>query len=286
MIIHIHNSKSNRDSSHITAVSEWIAALDAEVTVCDDVYRGLARLLRDGASTARAVLVCVDDLRTSDFEFFRLVARHRRDIPVYVYGADRGSPRWANALKSGATGELTRAVIESLGSDSCKRTAPEDRPFAATQAASIPREVSAISGQDTGEPVERSGVVPKRDADEIELVPDESSEQTVRVPWATHADRPVRRGPGRNNVADDASTRVGATRPQSHETTEARRHEGVEKRNNGAGLGDRVPSRDAFEPLLTAEELEALMNDDLDVMSPDEREMLTGGDASSDGGRH
>lgn len=87
--------------------AEVVAAVSgARVTLasCSDVYRAMARI---GQHPMALILVCVDGLVSSDFEFFEIVSR-RRDAPqVLVWSTVPGSWRLERAIRMGATGELS-----------------------------------------------------------------------------------------------------------------------------------------------------------------------------------
>jgi len=130
--------------------------------------------------------------------------------------------------------------------------------------------------------------------DESAKIEHKESSDGVRVPWLRYANQPARRGP-ESRSADGAPAdlpRVDApgTSPEADWRAEPALH------TNPPGTSpDATFAGTGYEPLLTEAELEALMNEDFDQFDPggidrdaldrDEREMLTGDEATGEGGR-
>ncbi len=277
-------------------VDEWSAAAGLMVDPCDNVYSALARALQASANQFCAVVVCVDGLRADEFEFFSLLARHRRSVPVYVYSPKQSSVLIEKAVKAGAVGAVTEEVLQSLA---IVRHQPQAEPIRETQpqgekeseqVANVepPAPPSAAVSPALGQL--NSGGEPLNEATDPESPEPEESAETARVPWLRYDERPIRRKPG-----DALPMRHGAPSPgvmgglspvpdpestpteSRHSTTPAKR-------------GD-----ESSEPLLTEAELEALLSAEFDDFNVDtaahddieqqERDMLTGNDHPPGGGR-
>jgi hypothetical protein len=199
------------------------------------VYRSLARILTPGTHPIDAVIVCMDVVGTGEEEFFTLVARFKRNLKVYVYTAGPDPSRTARAIQRGATGLLSHEVVQGLLA--AARSAVGGSPGAESQPvqvgpAALPQPVPPSAAVDDSDFQPPSGGAVE---DEIEQAP--------RVPWLRYAHRPTRTPP-----ANDRTPSQGI--------------------NSGM---ERFESRDdAYEPLLTEAELQALMSDDISTIAPKE----------------
>ncbi len=79
----------------------------------DHVYLALARIGR-GKTDPTAVIVCVDFLDSSEFEFFELVSRNRPRTAVYAWGSPEASDKLEQAVRAGAREILTAERFEKL----------------------------------------------------------------------------------------------------------------------------------------------------------------------------
>lgn len=255
-VLHIRPEPSGPSPDDMDA---RLASASLQVSPCGDVYRGLSRLCLTGPDDLRAVIVCVDGLVAADFEFFAIASRMYSGVPVYVYGCQRATSQIARAIELGAAEQVTEVIIAGLAARVFRPTPQpavhEPVPRPGTPAVSAPPLVPA-------EPPE----APRSDADAVEWsttsVPeeplDESDHQAsegvepddatgaapARVPWLRHDERPVRRGPGR----------LEPTAPE-------------QSASEAAAPARRSPTA----PLLTDEELQALMGDDIAAIAPDVR---------------
>lgn len=320
-----------------------LRAFGDSVTPFHDVYRTLARLCAKGASPPGALLVCVDDLGRAEMEFFSIVARTRRGLPVYAYGEERARHRVESAVALGAI-EASEAVILALADDDARHappihhlSVPPPRECAATREGSIPRTVTGKSSLADGSPSEPAEshanpcgstvpVAPRQHSmtasttvrvetrldgeapastsgpafdvedghepaapslrlaaapDEVEYatpdgndgsdvampprVDDEESDRPARVPWLRYDDRPVRLPPRRvTSPAEEGLAKFGPSVNGSPVARPAAQPAVVPPVMN--------PSRSLsdlrFEPLLTEEELRALLGDELEELDP------------------
>ncbi len=137
-----------------------------EIKRVDDVYLALA-LLGRGKVTPSAVIVCVDFLDASEFEFFGLVSRHHRRTAIYVCGCAEAADKLEAAMRAGAYGVLTAANWEKL--------------------------IQELRGK-----VEGAAENPTDPADQTAEKPAESTPSPeVRVPWRKSSGEPVRTPPNR-----------------------------------------------------------------------------------------
>ena len=214
IIFHI-GSATGLSQSHGFAdqIKTLLGTLRVNVQSFPDVYRGLAQICSDRSPDPQAVLVCVDDLVASELEFFSILARLRRDLPVYVYGQDRSKSRMARAMEFGATAEATESLLRALAAS----PAPKPEPALAPELEPVARdETVALEGEARYD----------RDAKPTEAAP-------VRVPWLRYAAAPGRKAPSRD---------TGSVQPTDHD----------EPGDTTAGF---------CQPLLTEEELQALLGD-------------------------
>lgn len=210
----------------------------AQVVEFPDVYRTLAWLCTrkpDGRfeHTPRAVLVCVDQLAPEEFEFFGLMAHLRPGLTVLVYGQDR-SPAITRALQGGAGALLTPAALEALR---------VEEPTPAADAA--PPAEPPTDAPDS--PVTATLVGDEEEEDE-ELLDEPSEEEEefeepspTRVPWRTYNDRPQRIAPSRRPDGNGADARPT-----------------IQGKATGRSSA----------PLLSEEELRALIGDDVSSLAP------------------
>jgi len=225
-------------------LDDWVTEFSPKVAGCGDVYRGLARLLRPDSATPACVLVCVDALSRSDMEFFALFSRYRRGIPVFAYSLNGATAKIATAKELGATGELTRSALMNLFSRESPPQATHDSPSKtehseSTTVKSLEEGLRVAQAPRSPVPVETlpdENDWPYEAVNEDEFLPDETEEESpapgvVRVPWKKDADRPVRIGPG------------AVSNPTG------------EKKSG-------PPAATSYEPLLSEEELRALMDDE------------------------
>ena len=203
------------------------------VETCYDVYRGLAKACKDSGSSFRALILCMDVLGSFELEFFTVIARARPHLPVYIYGETAEGTRKARALESGAVSDVTDEVLDCLADQSpaVQRidTTLDDRLVREADAAEPRASALADSAQ-----AEACGSA----LDEQVEPAVEEHDSPVQLPWLSRAGGPVRRGPGERAPVEDAAA------PD-------------ETRDENTSI------RGPHEPLLTDEELRALMGDDL-----------------------
>ncbi len=214
------------------------AMLDpSRVELCGDVYRALARLFSSGAEAPPVVIVCVDGLGVPELEFFSIVSRMGPNLDVYVYGHKRSRSRIKRAIELGASGEVTEELLRALA-ESCSAPAQTgDQPDSVIRAAAPQIRTDPVPDvPGAGQPEVAPRPNKKAQGD------DEENTSPVRVPWSRYADRPARTAPARRAPP---SPEVLATQPARPEQT-------------------------LSEPLLTDEELRALLGDDVAAIAPEE----------------
>ncbi len=268
-ILHIH-PELGEEAARINKLLESTSLV---VEVCGDVYRGLARLCTwkpspaGERSTPVAVVVCVDDLGPAEVEFFSIVARLRRGVPVYVYGSPQHDSRTAQAVELGATGRATEEAFRSLASAAVPpRVEPEmvdgqaedAVPGAAVAEAILPEPLLEGPAPLEPAPVQPVEVEPTAaEPDEAVVEHPEKTEEVrppgrARVPWLRYADQPVRTAPPRETPKPAAPA--------------------AEEPDEGRPADQEPPSRRPRAPLLTPAELQALIGDDIAAIAPQEPE--------------
>ncbi len=232
-------------------------ALDQAPTppeIVHNVYHALVRLVRDDGNQPSAAVVCVDDLDPEELEFFTILARRRGMPPVYVYGHERSLSKLGRAVELGATGEANLDLVARLLS-------PE--PVVEPPRATGPIDLTAGERYEAFEPVDRSdaeedAVLPisahpgDQDRHVAESAPpaakpellsnEEETASPPRVPWRQYNNGPPRKAPSQT--------------PPTRETP-------IESVPKDA-------DEDVHQPLLTDEELRALIGDDPTPLSPDD----------------
>lgn len=248
-----------------------------------DVYAALARLLQRGGEggfvlDAVAVVVGVDGLLEPELEFFRLLRSARPGVTLLVYSACGDEAGVERALRAGAHGRAGAADVARLLAESPPPESALPAPVSQDRGATELREPTNTGGEARGSEVippctavhddavaselhEKKPEVP----DGAEAVPDadagleeEAASSGPRVPWLRYKDRPVRLGPGGRspspvNRAGDENGMPGG--------------EGVASEESGAGEGSRAAE---CPPLLSEEELRALLEDDVSALAPGE----------------
>ncbi|MCH9003044.1 MAG: hypothetical protein IIC02_10765 [Planctomycetes bacterium] len=240
-------------------IDELLEATGLRVAVFTDVYRGLARLARlaqdgEARSLLRAVLVQVDDLGPPEMEFFSITSRVLARTPVLVYGSDRLQSRVELALERGATDRASPEIITRLAAhgaastndDTADRDAPAPMPMAQPGQPGVDLESDAATEPVAFPEVVRDDPPPRTDQ------PENETTAPTRVPWLDYENRPVRQAP--RHSAPQPTSAVEPKEDDQPEEASARKR----------------PS--ATEPLLTEEELRALMGDDISSIAPSEAE--------------
>ncbi len=96
----------------------WAEVLLAEsgvhVLTFTDAYRALVRLGDSDSARPGAVVVCMDFIAPSEYEFFEIVGREHPGVGVYVYGDRRCDHKVSRALELGARGRLSVEVLREL----------------------------------------------------------------------------------------------------------------------------------------------------------------------------
>ena len=226
IIFHI-GSATGLSQSHGFAdqIKTLLGTLRVNVQSFPDVYRGLAQICSDRSPDPQAVLVCVDDLVASELEFFSILARLRRDLPVYVYGQDRSKSRMARAMEFGATAEATESLLRALAASPAPKPEPALEPELEPDARDETGEHDETVTRDETVALEGEARY-DRDAKPTEAAP-------VRVPWLRYAAAPGRKAPPRD---------TGSVQPTDHD-------------------GPSDTTAGFCQPLLTEEELQALLGD-------------------------
>lgn len=297
-ILHVRTGPSRQ----VQALAARLTDRSLVVDVCDDVYRALARLGRAEADTPTVVFICMDDLLPMELEFFKFAKRLNGDLQIYVYGSNGPRDRMTTAIELGADGVVTEDLLDELAgqpvqppiveseSDSASGGARDEdenvtsdsvppaepasgdsvsrpEPLAAPSVDPVGRvepppalRIDEESARATGELAQDEGHAGPADieydeptsdeAGDVEDEDDEESMRPVRVPWLRYDQAPPRDPP-------DAAPRPKPWRPPP-------------------------PAQpDRSRPLLTEEEVRALMGEDFP--ETDEPHPEHDGDEPSDG---
>ncbi|UCC30433.1 MAG: hypothetical protein JSU86_19810 [Phycisphaerales bacterium] len=268
-------------------MDKMLASTSLHVEECGDLYRGLARLCRDDWEAPRAVVVCVDGLGKAEMEFFSIISRTRPRTYVYVYGDERAASLIATAIELGAAGKATDDVILNLAATATQPSTespteapprvvtPEEPAVGASVSAAAPKDgpssppraddfATAVSSEPLvtapAEPVPsapaESSPKPADKPGDGQRAEEVASEGSVRVPWRRYKGGPVRKGPQeRKSPPDDPDTTEHAK-----------------------------PRVSSHEPLLTDEELQALIGDDIAAIAPNGQDAGEPGERNDGGG--
>lgn len=235
----LHVAPPSRESAQ--RVADALRRAGHEVVECPDVYRAVARVCSLQPGEFHAIVVCADWLEADQFEFFRIASRGQRRVPIYVYGGDHARAQIDLAVRLGAKGETSARSIESAEGALLSAAGVEAEPQPVLE-----------TGKDRPAPVQ-AGSGPGRQCPE-EVPPEGPSETTVDVPSKGPAEVPSQPA-----VADAKKSTRSVRVPWL-------RYEGGPKRTppNTTARRSRTsppPADEPEPPLLTPEELEALIGD-------------------------
>lgn len=265
-LLHIRYDASEPDARRV--VEEMLDACPVKIGTAADVYRGMALLGGKTAAWPKAIIVNLDGLGPAEYEFFPIAARRFPEVRIYVYGSIRTASEIERAIQGGATGELTDEVLAALtdhAQDQEERFVQDDQdhPREITQSEMSPPEANYPQPQIV--PPETESTVPDThetaldEANDIDtmgqpLMPqpdigvDEDTE-TARVPWKTYDNDPKRSAPSSRKPPDfDGGDEALAEPPVTPPSKPLPDHT----------------------PLLTEEELQALLGDDIAAIAPDD----------------
>ena len=266
-VLHIRSSPCS------APMTDPLAALSAgsspEVDTCSHVYLGLARALADENESIHTVVVCLDDLTKDEFELFTILGQRRRDVRLYVYSQAPGDDRVARAIALGATAQLTEQIVDQLSQAGATIVTPEHhRREPVDAAAKRTATDEPATGQPASESLGRAEQPPK-----IEELPIVQERETApppvtnsahdgagetpdrpRVPWQSYENKPERQKP---------SSPSERAQPQPPMRAAPAKDE----------FDPSPPTRKrSYEPLLSSEEMQALMSDDISAIAPEPRE--------------
>ncbi len=166
-------------------------------------------------------------MESAEFEFFQLAATHYRDTPVYVFGSGQAQPKIESPLRLGA-----RQVLDAADLVNVLKPAPAPEPFPQVEPGPDQAEETRAAQPEPPPVVGGTGEDGKSTQEEkpTELEPKgrQKRDRTARVPWLRYDDLPQRAPPKRDEPAE--------------------------------GKPESTPD-EPHEPLLTQEELDALLGD-------------------------
>ncbi len=198
-VLHVHPPSL----AGLTEVAEAIAKADCRVVPCPDAYRAMARLGAPGDGGFLAVVVNVDRLESSEFEFFQLAARHYRGTPVYVCGQQTSKESIDRALRLGArkavdAETLSEHLTPAAPHESITPPTPEPRP--APDVEVVEKEKPAPSEGDTDTDSDNDTEdEPAPLKPPLRVTPQARPKRAgvARVPWLRYEDAPQRTPPKR-----------------------------------------------------------------------------------------
>lgn len=265
-LLHIRYDASEQDARRV--VEEMLGACPVNIDTAADVYCGMALLGGKAAARPKAVIVNLDGLGPAEYEFFSIAARRFPEVRIYVYGSIRTASEVERAIQGGATGELTDEVLAALTDPAQDQDEQfvqdhQDHPQEITKSEMSSPEANYPQPQIV--PPETESTVPDThetaldEANDIDtmrqpLMPqpeievDEDTE-TARVPWKTYDDDPKRTAPSSRRPPDFDGDDEDLAEPPVTPPSKP--------------LPDHTP-------LLTEEELQALLGDDIAAIAPDD----------------
>jgi len=193
----------------------YVADAGRALEVCQDVYRGLARAVRDAPLL---ILVCVDCLISGEFEFFRVVSRGRNVPPVLVWSRSGNRRRIQWALDAGATGELTRERVAAV------MPGPGDKPSAALPDPDSPATPASddLGVSESADIVNPSGFASPDNVFDSEL--DDRLNRAVDATLEAAPHRPAT-APGADGNVDSDATGIDEPMNRCDETKQPTQHE-------------------------------------------------------------
>jgi len=205
-----------------------------------NVYHALAVLLTEDSPST--VFVNADEIEPEEFEFFKIVGRRANMPPVYVFGPSGEADAMERALWLGATDRATVALIRQalLGSKPCA-CGGDPAPVEPTTVDAQPGEQAppppspadeAFHASQRDESIDEAAEHVDAGADPEDF---DGESPALRVPWRDYDDQPARQAPPRRPPTPD-TPKPDAPKPDAQEPP--------------------------HEPLLTQEELRALIGDE------------------------
>ncbi len=176
-VLHITESLDAECAALTTALQDG----GAEVEMCADVYRGLARLGRSAERQFHAVLLNLDRLPREEYGFVSEVVRRDLPVPIFVYGGLTEAERISEALSLGA-----KAIIEPT-------------PGAIARVLDEARKGALSAAHETPPPEPGEDAPPAGSRGETE----------IPFPWREAGERPVRTPPDKG--AAEAPGMAGQT---------------------------------------------------------------------------
>lgn len=260
-VLHIRPKPDEQRSiaARATEVDRQLRDAGVVVDSCSDVYRGLARLLarrtpeQPNATRFAAVIVWMGNIGTDEMEFFSLIAGAPEPVQAWVYGDEHLGSRMADAVRLGAAGEWNERIISSL--------AQPDRDTETAVCSDAPPVDTTPQVLALADPMLEDTIdeIVDRDATAEPDPPNDTTTAPARVPWGAYGDRPMRCAPGAN-AEPTSPEHVPSIAESTRKTTQ--------------------PS----EPLLTPEELDALLGDDISAIAPQRRTDTLADDSNTNRG--
>ncbi|MEK6676519.1 MAG: hypothetical protein AABZ47_12815 [Planctomycetota bacterium] len=113
-VLHVRSHFIRTLNGSENTIENALNRVELQVDRCRDVYRSLARLGRANGKVYRAAVVCVDGLGEAEMRFFPAARRLCQGVGIFVYGSSCSEARVREAIRLGATGRVSREVLEGM----------------------------------------------------------------------------------------------------------------------------------------------------------------------------
>lgn len=247
-------------------VSAVIASSGLPCTEVFDAYAALALIARRGRDVSMTVVACLDELIEAELEFFQLLRREDPAVSVFTYANDRCGGLLARLQAEGTYSidalamHLARADDDDNDADPTrrgqptralrrlKRRDPSIASDASTSTPATPAPAPPATSAAPATPMSPSDAPPAATPPQAIRRPppsEASASSRSRVPWMRYNDLPKRTPPRAENVEKRGDAR---NEPRGEAHAELR-------------LADMAGQSADDEPLLTAEELNALLGE-------------------------
>lgn len=182
----------------VGAIERALLASARPVDSVDNVYHALLHLIWGQTGDYLSAIVCVDEMEHAELEFFTILAQRSHCPPIYAYGHERSQSVLGRAVELGSAGVATPELVTALVARTAPRTPPaleRDTPPPAPNYGVEP--VDAPPGAPAAGPP-RDQEPPPPDAAVEHETDDAESDEPARVPWRTYdtvSRHPPRRQP-------------------------------------------------------------------------------------------
>lgn len=246
-----------------------------------DVYGALAALARQERVTLRAVVLDADSFGRAELEFFRVLARVFPRVAVFVHGGPRSATWLSEALSLGARDlresdalaafqqAANRNTPSAIGIDTDGRThdMATEQPGLDEPASTAGPDLRSYSSADA---------VPSDDL----VTPATADAAPIRVPWRDYTGTPLRTPPAQPQPVNEHTSPLPGERASPVDEQVGGPPDDDRTAPLSVGQPERRNQPEEYEPLLTEEELRALLEDEF----PEETDLIRDPGAARDEG--